>query len=186
MIITFFNKKGGCGKTAIAFSCAKDAEYFLISNDDSTIEEIYPDKAKVMEEIQFIKDANIVYDLGGFVDENTIPIFKNSDKIFIPTLLDANSIKRTINTVSELEEHNKNIFIIINNYTKKDLEKYSEAVKQLEKLKRKIFYIPKSEAIPNSTYLGKTITEQYKKDGQGRNNFKTIYEAYKLILEEIK
>ncbi|HED0543717.1 TPA: hypothetical protein R4K23_001781, partial [Campylobacter jejuni] len=48
MIISVVNKKGGVGKTPFSFSIAKDLEYFLQSNDNSIIEKIYPEKAKIL------------------------------------------------------------------------------------------------------------------------------------------
>lgn len=47
MIISIINKKGGVGKTPISFSLAKDLGYYLQSNDNSVIESIYPDMAKI-------------------------------------------------------------------------------------------------------------------------------------------
>ena len=47
MILSVINKKGGVGKTPIAFSLAKDLGYYLQSNDNSVIESIYPDMAKI-------------------------------------------------------------------------------------------------------------------------------------------
>ena len=32
-VITFFNKKGGTGKTSLSYSVAKDLDYPLLSND---------------------------------------------------------------------------------------------------------------------------------------------------------
>ena len=46
MIILVINKKGGVGKTPIAFSLAKDLGYYLQSNDNSVIESIYPYTAR--------------------------------------------------------------------------------------------------------------------------------------------
>ena len=54
MIVTFFNKKGGVGKTTLAFNVAKDLDFFLLSNDDSVIESIYPNKAKIMSNIKLL------------------------------------------------------------------------------------------------------------------------------------
>jgi len=183
--ITFLNKKGGVGKTSLAFSVAKDLGYFLISNDDSVIESSYPDKARIMEKVKYIADADIVYDLGGFVDNNAIEIIKNSNIIFIPTLLDINSIKRTINTVAEIQELNNEIVLIVNNYTANDLKKYRTAVDKLKQIGCDIIFIQKSEAIPNSLYIGKTITEQYNASNLNKKSFKRIYEAYSSILKRI-
>lgn len=184
--ITFMNKKGGVGKTSLAFSVAKDLDYFLISNDDSIIETIYPKKAQIMEKIKYIDKGNIVYDLGGFIDNNAIEILKNSNIIFIPTLLDINSIKRTINTVSEVKEFNNEIVLIVNNFTTNDLKKYHTAVDKLKEIGVDIIFMPKSEAIPNSLYMGKTITEQYNKSKLNQKSFKRVYEAYTSILKRVE
>lgn len=183
--ITFLNKKGGVGKTSFAFNVAKDLDYFLISNDDSVIESLYPEKARIMEKIKYIPDANIVYDLGGFIDKNSIDVLKNSDIVFIPTLLDINSVKRTINTINEVKEFCEEIVILINNFVVKDLDKYSGAVDALKKEGYDIIFIPKSEAIPNSLYTGKTITEQVNSNKLTARSFKRIYEVYNNILERI-
>lgn len=47
MSISVINKKGGVGKISISFSLAKDLGYALQSNDNSVIEIIYPDKARI-------------------------------------------------------------------------------------------------------------------------------------------
>jgi len=183
--ITFLNKKGGVGKTSLAFSVAKDLGFFLISNDDSVIESLYPNKARIMEKVKYIADADIVYDLGGFVDKNAIEIIKNSNIIFIPTLLDINSIKRTINTVAEIKKFNQEIVLIVNNYIPNDLKKYHTAIDKLKQMGCDIIFIQKSEAIPNSLYMGKTITEQYNASNLNKKSFKRIYEAYSSILQRI-
>ena len=170
--ITFLNKKGGVGKTSLAFNAAKDLGFFLISNDDSIIETLYPKKARILDEIKYIGSADIVYDLGGFVDSNAIDIIKHSNIIFIPTLLDINSIKRTINTVREIEDLNQEIIIVINNFVPKDIKKYQKAIDKIKQLGKDIVFIPKSEAIPNSLYTGKTIIEQYESSNLNKNIFK--------------
>lgn len=72
MVISIINKKGGVGKTPIAFSLAKDLGYYLQSNDNSVIESIYPDMAKISATPELIDDC--VYDFGGFVDTGVVNI----------------------------------------------------------------------------------------------------------------
>ncbi len=184
-IITLFNKKGGTGKTSLAFNIAKDLDYFLLSNDDSVIEKIYEEKAKIMDNLEVVKGANIVYDLGGFIEADTIEIFKASDLILVPTTLDINSIKRTINTVEELENFNSNIVIIVNRINSKRAEKYKESLQALTELNKEILLIRESEALVNSMYKAQTILEQYKSNALMRNALKGITEDYMKLLKRI-
>ena len=184
-IITFFNKKGGTGKTSLSYSIAKDFNYPLLSNDDSVIEEIYPNKAKVLDKLELI-DHNVVYDLGGFIDRGIKEIFKASSIIIIPTTLDINSIKRTINSIIEINDDCDNIIIVINRVQKNKISKYKESIKALESLKKEIVYIRESEAITNSIHLGKTISELYNVNNFSKNQYKGIYEDYTNLLNTIK
>jgi len=185
-IITFFNKKGGTGKTSLSFNLAKDLDYFLLSNDDSVIEKVYPEKSKIMEELEVVRGANIIYDLGGFIEKETIEVFKASDLIIVPTTLDINSIQRTINTVIELNEYNDNIVIVVNRIQKAKANKYKNSLEALAKLDKEILLIRESEAFINSMYKGETVIEQYKSSPLMRNAYKGIVEDYMKLLKTIK
>jgi len=184
-VITFFNKKGGTGKTSFSFSVAKDLNYPLLSNDDSVIEEIYPKKAKILDKLQLI-DHDVVYDLGGFIDEDAIEIFKGSSIVVIPTTLDINAIKRTINSVMEINAYCSNILIVINRIKYDKLGKYRQSIEALKGLGKPILTVRESEAITNSIHLGKTITELYSENNFTRNQYKGIYQDYSKLLTEIK
>ena len=185
-IITFFNKKGGTGKTSLSFNLAKDLDYFLLSNDDSVIEKVYPEKSKIMEELEVVRGANIIYDLGGFIEKETIEVFKVSDLIIVPTTLDINSIQRTINTVIELNEYNDNIVIVVNRIQKAKANKYKNSLEALAKLDKEILLIRESEAFINSMYKGETVIEQYKSSPLLRNAYKGIVEDYMKLLKTIQ
>jgi len=185
MIVTIFNKKGGTGKTSLAFNLAKDLDFFLLSNDDSVIEDIYPEKARVMDKVEIIESQNIVYDLGGFIDPSISTIFKGSDIVIIPTTLDVNSIKRTINTVMEIHAYTKDIVIVINRVQKAKLYKYKQSIEALKGLGKDIIYIRETEAVPNSIHMGKSFTELYNEGGLSKSHYKGIYEDYTKLLERI-
>lgn len=125
MRISVINKKGGVGKTSLAFSLAKDLEYYLLSNDDSVIEIAYPDMAKVMENPKLID--NVVYDFGGFVDSGVIHILEKSDYVVIPLTSDLNSFKKTVSLINELD--NKNIILVANKAEKDDFLEIEEFFK---------------------------------------------------------
>ena len=184
-VITFFNKKGGTGKTSLSFSVAKDLNYPLLSNDDSVIEEIYPNKAKILDTLEII-DHDVVYDLGGFIDTDSIQIFKASTIVVVPTTLDINSIKRTINSVMEINSFCSNIIIVINRVKKDKLNKYRQSIEALKGLGKPLLYVRESEAITNSIHLGKTITELYSKNNFTKNQYKGIYQDYQEFLTSIK
>jgi len=184
-VITFFNKKGGTGKTSLSFSIAKDLDYPLLSNDDSVIEEIYPNKAKILDVLQVI-EHDVVYDLGGFINKGVIDVFKASSMVVVPTTLDINSIKRTINTVMEVNEYCKNIIIVINRTKKDKLGKYKQSIEALKGLGKPIAYVRESEAITNSIHLGKTISELYNKNNFTKNQYKGIFEDYSKLLKTIE
>lgn len=184
-VITFFNKKGGTGKTSLGFSVAKDLNLPLLSNDDSVIEEIYPNKAKILDRIEII-DHDAVYDLGGYIDTGIIKLFKGSTVVVVPTTLDINSIKRTINTVIEINKYCENIVIVINRGKKNKIGKYKQSIEALRGLDKDILYIRESEAITNSVHLAKTITELYDVNGFSRNQYKGIYKDYSKLLERVK
>ena len=103
MKISVINKKGGVGKTPLAFSIAKDLGLFLQSNDNSCIEKIYPNMAKIKETVANID--NCVFDFGGFVSHGVIEIIKNSNWVIIPCLPDYNSLLRTAETIKEIKEN---------------------------------------------------------------------------------
>ncbi len=186
MLITIFNKKGGVGKTSLSFSIAKDLDYFLLSNDDSIIEKIYPNKAKILDKVKIYDDKNVIYDLGGFIDRDINNLFKKSNLNIVPTVLDVNSIKRTINSVMEINEYNKNILIIVNRVKKISISEYENALKHLKELKKDILFLRESKAITNSVHEGQTITELYFKNGLSKNAYKGIYSDYLKILQYIK
>ena len=183
--VTFFNKKGGTGKTSLAFSVAKDLNYPLLSNDDSVIEDIYPGKAKIIPLIKPI-DHNSVYDLGGYVDVGIIDIFKSSSIVVVPTTLDINSVKRTINTVMEVNKYCENIVIVLNRIKSNKLHKYKQSIEALKGLGKTIVYIRESEAITNSIHLGKTISELYNQSNFTKNQYKGIFADYDNLLKIIK
>lgn len=183
MIVTVMTKKGGTGKTSISFNLAKDLDYYLLSNDDSIIENIY-EKAKVLDELEVV-DVDTVYDMGGFIDKKAKKVFKSSDLIIVPTTLDANSIKRAVNTIIEINTYCDDIIIVVNRVKDQTLKKYEQSIEIIKGLGKKIFFLRESEIFTNSIHTGDTITTLYNKNGLSKKNYKKVYKEYKQILDYI-
>lgn len=178
-IVTVFNKKGGVGKTSLALNLAKDLDFYLLSNDDSIIETTY-EKAKIMEEIELIEGANIVYDLGGFVDKNINEIIKASNLIIIPTIADLNSLKRTLNSKKELEAVNSKIIIVANILkSNKDLEFINEFIKA-------DFSIRESKIFQRSYITKQSVSEIYNESSFNKHIYRNIFKEYEALLNHIK
>ena len=184
MIISVINKKGGVGKTPIAFSLAKDLGYYLQSNDNSVIESIYPDMAKISPSPEIID--NCVYDFGGFVSSGVLPILKESSTILIPTSTDYNSILRTVETIEEIQPYNSNLLIIVTKTEKEsDFLSVKEAISQhFENLE--FFELRLSKAFKNSIETGLSISELYHETPLSKCAYKSVYQQYTSILELFK
>lgn len=184
MVLSVINKKGGVGKTPISFSLAKDLGYYLQSNDNSVIESIYPDMAKISSNLEIID--NCIYDFGGFVSSGVLPILKASTAILIPVSNDYNSILRTVETIEELQPINENLFIIVTKTEKEgDFETVKNALSQhFDNLQ--FFELRLSKAFKNSIETGLSVTELYNETPLSKCAYKTVYQQYKTILELFK
>lgn len=186
MIISIYNGKGGVGKTPIAYSLAKDLDAYLISNDDSIIEQAYPERALIVEEPKLI-EGNVVYDFGGYIDKALAPILQASDCIVVPTNNDYNALKKTLATLFELHEMKVNARICIaatKLETQKDLESITEKI-AADFPKIKIFQLRKSKAYSNSIESGQSIRELFKESPQNQYAYRNVYPEYKLLLRYV-
>ncbi len=184
MIITFYHQFDGVGKTSLAYNMSKDFDFDLISNTNSVIETIYPERAKIVKKLQVIHNRDIIYDMSDLAYKN-IDIFKASNLVVIPSNYDINSINETINTVNEVNRYCQNILIIVNRIMPQTEKKYKNNINILKALNKELMFMNESEAIRVSMHTGKTLTELYEDDSlQFRPN--SIYANYQKILEKAK
>lgn len=179
MRITVWSKKGGVGKTSLAYNIARDLDYFLISNDDSIIEIAYPNKSKIMKQPKVID--NCVYDLGGFVDDNIKTILDSSDLIIIPILNDLNSFKKTITTLDEVDI--RKVIIIANRAIKDDFRDIEEYFK---KMNLRVFEIPESKIFQKAFKEQSSINQIANKNKFNKYTYRHIYAKHNQLLDYIK
>jgi len=186
MIVSVFTKKGGTGRTSIAYNIAKDLGWYLLSNDNSIIEEQY-DKAKIVSEFSLVNpDIDCVYDFGGFINKSSMHILEKSDLIIVPTTLDANSVKRAVNTITEISANCGDIVIVINRIKSTTIKKYTGYIGALKGFGRKIFQLRESEIMINTIHNSETINSLFNKNKLNKRIYKSIHTEYNLILDEIK
>jgi cellulose biosynthesis protein BcsQ len=184
MRIVVSNKKGGVGKTPLSFSLAKDLGYYLLSNDDSVIETIYPGQAKIVENLKIIDDC--VYDLGGFVTSGVIDIVKASDILIVPCFADIDALKRTIKTLEELEPLAKETIVIVTKTEREgDFEYVANPVKK-HFPKVKIFELKKSRIFNNVMETGMSPIELANESAFTRYAYRGVISQYEKIFNFIK
>ena len=184
MKIALINKKGGVGKTPFAFSIAKDLDMFLQSNDNSCIEQIYPNKAKILAEVKDIN--NCVYDFGGFASSGVLDIIAKCNCIIIPCLPTYNSFLRTIETINEIRSKNKNIILLATDFKDNREEEFLE----LELDKRyndiPIFYFKNSKIINHAINTGLSFMELYNENPLAKHSYSNFINEYRRLLKQIK
>lgn len=184
MRIGIFNLKGGVGKTTFAFSIAKDLGFFLLSNDSSCIEIIYPQKSKIISKFQLIDDC--VYDFGGFLSDDIYRILKECDYILMPIEPNLNSILKTIEAFNQIVTFNKNILLLINNFENEKEKEFCDNMLK-DKIDKQFlrFYFKKSKIMNNCINRGKSITELWNETPLSKRSYDTFFKAYKILLDFI-
>lgn len=198
MKIAVITTDGGAGKTAISFALAKELDYYLISNDDSVIELVYPDMAQITKEPTILNDT--VYDFGGFVDNGVLEIIKHCDIVIVPCINDINSKMKAINIIKELSKYNNRFLVVATRLENtQDFNEIKGAIKD-EFSSVEVLPLRKTKMLKNGLEFGLSPLELIAKSKQiayaGRNfipEYKSILEyvlnddkAYKNILERKK
>lgn len=171
--ILFYCRKGGQGKTthAIGYAEHNNATYYTNDFDNGTpeiygnlfeegkLKELRPDQ-----DIEIDDTDNNVFDFGGFIDKRVIDVAKFVDFCVVPICYQSSAdLTPGVQTIIELQKHNENIVILINN-TEKDLAK--ELEEQLkENFDYPIFVVSKSRIINRLADEGKTVFDLFSKGG---------------------
>jgi cellulose biosynthesis protein BcsQ len=132
MKIAIFNKKGGVGKTPISFLLAKELGYHILTNDDNVISK---EMVTYQDKIDMHGYDNIVIDMGGWIDDNTLDILQECDIVLIPFNSKPNSIKRTKNLMNELDTFGIGYNLIFTQYTsEREIDYIKEEIGEVDYL----------------------------------------------------
>jgi len=179
MKIAIFNKKGGVGKTPLSYLIAKELGLKILTNDDNVISEelvTYQDK------IDTYGHDNIVIDMGGWIDDNTLDILQESDIVLIPFNSEPNSIKRTKNLTKELDTLEIDYNLIFTQYT---------SDREIKRMKEEFEGIEVDYLLHNTKMLNIMIDEDLNIDECLSNPtyynwFKNHAQAMKQLINDLK
>ncbi len=174
---------GGAGKTATAFALAKELDHYLISNDDSVIEKVYPGMAKITKTPKVMEDT--VYDFGGFTEAGVIDIIKHCDLVIVPCINDINSKMKAIKTIQELSNYNSNFLVLA---TRLENEKeFTEVKEAIHKQFKDIPVLPlrKTKMFKNGLEYGSSPLELIADSKQLAHAGRSFIPEYKAVLKHI-
>lgn len=168
MLITIKSFKGGTGKTTLSNDIIRDLDLYYSTNDiyNSVLVDLYN---KYLENIKDEhKTSNVLFDAGGFNDENIINVSKASDLIIVVMECKTQSIKSTDillkNLVSNKISLNK-VCLVVNKVknNKKYLNNYNELkeyyINEKGLNKDKFFMIRESEILDRALDEERTIEQ---------------------------
>ena len=189
---SFFSLKGGVGKTSLASAISLELKFInqpvpVITNDPiSPLEEILgADNALLIQPDQAFPNTlktndDVIVDLGGFVDERSIPVLEKSKTVVIPTLGSFLSLSGLIGTLQEVEKFNKDIVIILNRVDKKEEGKVKTFIK--ENANYPIFSLKTSKCFENIHYQKKSVSQMMEEEPLRRRSYDGVSkQIWKII-----
>lgn len=189
-----FNLKGGQGKSSIALNLALTLKMNVISNDAITqIEDILPEDNFINvgknEEFPNIeeKGLDIIYDLGGWLDNRIVKIVEKADLIIVPMINAIMNNKTSLNSIEQIKKINSKILIIANKTKKDDYAIICELIhKYFPNDNFKILELKDTTAFEKILEKEKSIEEIVENDKLLRFSYHKVVEQFNDIINYIK
>ena len=163
-------------------------DYGVVTNDIySPIEEVFDNVLKVSpsEEFpDFPTDAEVIFDLGGYIEARSITVLRNSKVVLVPTINEYSILQTTINSVAEIEEYNTNICLIANRTKRGDYEEIRQILSRFYKYP--IFEVKESQSIPAIFKKKKSIKAMVEEGGLQKYHFQYLDRQFDKIIEFIR
>jgi MinD-like ATPase involved in chromosome partitioning or flagellar assembly len=192
MKIAIYNDKGGQGKTFIAANLALSLKFAVISNEPHrrTLDKILPEGAvvKLSADEQFpqiSKNANVIFDFGGFLDSRVGDALDSADVVLVPVINELEEVQAAVDCIGNIEEFNRNIVIIANKATPADLEDIKTIMGQFYP-DYPVLQLRNSRFIPKIAELKIPVQAMVSLEGlNARHHAKEPAAQFKTILEVI-
>ena len=141
MKIAIYSAKGSAGKTPLAVELALERGWHVATNEDySMLDKVIPEdfliEVNAGEEFPvFHDDADIIFDLGGFISNAAASItsaVSQADVVLVPIYNETKSIYRGIATILEVQAINPNIVIVATKLQKQKGEVFKDWADSME------------------------------------------------------
>lgn len=191
MRVTIYTFKGGQGKSSICLNMALTRnEYGVITNDP------YPMLAKVLPEDRLLildpdqdvpdlsEHPNIIFDLGGHVDHRAVKALEISDFVIVPVVYEAlPELNAAVDSITELQEFNKNIIIVSNKTRDNDFEEFKAAFSG--NYNYPIFQLKFSKSVHHLYDEKVSIKDMCAQGGLKKHNYKEISDQFDALFNHI-
>ncbi len=190
MKISVYNFKGGVGKTLISVNLALTLDYSVVTND------VYSPLEKVLDESRYLKighdetfpvfpeDYNIIFDLGGHIEQRAVCALEQSDWVLVPVTNDFMNIQVTIDTLTEVLRINDNLVVLANKATSEDVGHICAAIGRFFRLP--IYPIKKSKCLPNIFRERKSVAAMVAEGGLKKFHYRKVADQFDELIEYIR